>query len=58
MHLVILLLIALIFFLVLTLNTRCDPEKRKLFYLFLVIDIWLGAVFLYILVTAVFDLQG
>lgn len=53
MHLVIILLAALAFFIYLTLSTRSDPEKRKLFYLFVVIDLWLSAVFLYLLVTAV-----
>jgi hypothetical protein len=53
MHLVILLLAALAFFVYLTLGVRRDPEKRKLFYLFVLIDLWLGAVFLYLVVTAV-----
>jgi hypothetical protein len=53
MHLVILLLAALAFFVYLTLGVRRDPEKRKLFYLFILIDLWLGAVFLYLVVTAV-----
>ena len=53
MHLVIILLAALAFFVYLTLGTRRDPEKRKLFYLFVLIDLWFGAVFLYLVVTAV-----
>ena len=53
MHLVIILLAALAFFIYLTLGARQDPEKRKLFYLFVVIDLWLSAVFLYLVVTAV-----
>jgi hypothetical protein len=53
MHLVILLLAALAFFVYLTLGVRRDPEKRKLFYLFVLIDLWLSAVFLYLVVTAV-----
>lgn len=53
MHLVIILLAALAFFIYLTLGVRDDPEKRKLFYLFVVIDLWLSAVFLYLLITAV-----
>ena len=53
MHLVIILLAALAFFIFLTLGVRGDPEKRKLFYLFVVIDLWLSAVFLYLLVNAV-----
>jgi hypothetical protein len=53
MHLVILLLAALAFFIYLTLGVRRDPEKRKLFYLFVLIDLWLSAAFLYLVVTAV-----
>jgi hypothetical protein len=52
MHLVILLLAALAFFIFLTLGVRGNPERRKLFYLYVVIDLWLSAVFLYLLVTA------
>ena len=55
MHLVILLLAALSFFVYLTLGARQDPEKRKLYYLFLLIDLWLAAVFVYLLVSAVLD---
>ncbi|MBT8435570.1 MAG: hypothetical protein KJN95_12930 [Gammaproteobacteria bacterium] len=55
MHLVIVLLAALAFFIYLTLEVRGDPERRKLFFLYLVIDLWLGAVFLYLLVTALID---
>jgi len=55
MHLVILLLAFLAFFIYLTLAVRGDPDKRKLFYLFILIDLWLGAVFLYLLVSAVLD---
>ena len=57
MHLVILLLAFLAFFVYLTLGARGDPEKRKLFYLFLLIDLWLGFVFLYLLVSAVLDIN-
>jgi hypothetical protein len=53
MHLVILLLAALAFFVYLTLGARRDPDKRKLFYLFVLIDLWLSAVFLYLVITAV-----
>jgi hypothetical protein len=53
MHLVIILLAALAFFIYLTLGVRGDPGRRKLFYLFVVIDLWLSAVFLYLLVSAV-----
>jgi hypothetical protein len=53
MHLVILLLAALAFFVYLTLGVRRDLDKRKLFYLFVLIDLWLSAVFLYLVITAV-----
>ena len=52
MHLVILLLAALAFFIYLTLDVRGDPERRKLYVLYVVIDLWLAAVFFYLLVTA------
>lgn len=55
MHLVVLLLAALAFFIYLTLGVRGDPEKRKLFFLFVVVDLWLSAVFLYLLVTALMN---
>jgi hypothetical protein len=55
MHLVILLLAFLTFFVYLTLGARRDPEKRLLFYLFLLIDLWLGSVFIYLVVSAVLD---
>lgn len=55
MHLVILLLAALAFFVYLALGARQDPEKRKLYYLYLLIDMWLAAVFIYLLVSAVLD---
>ena len=51
MHLVILLLGALAFFIYLTLGVRGDPERRKLLVLYVVIDLWLSVVFLYLLVT-------
>ena len=55
MHLVILLLAALVLFVYLTLDARRDAEKRKLFILYVVIDLWLAAVFVYLLVSAVLD---
>lgn len=58
MPLVILLLAALAIFLYLTLDARRDPERRKQYYLFLAIDVWIAAVFVFVLITAVFDLQG
>ena len=55
MHLVILLLAFLAFFIFLTLGARHDPEKRKLLVLYVLIDLWLSAVFVYLLVSAVMD---
>jgi hypothetical protein len=55
MHLVILLLAALALFVFLTLDARRDPEKRKLLVLYVLIDLWLGGVFIYLLVSAVLD---
>ncbi|MCP3688850.1 MAG: hypothetical protein GY784_10590 [Gammaproteobacteria bacterium] len=49
---VVLLLAALAFFLYLTRTVARDPQKRKYFYLFVIIDLWLAAVFVYLLVTA------
>lgn len=57
MHLVILLLAALTFFVFLTLGARHDAEKRKLFYLYVLIDLWLAGVFVYLLVSAILDLN-
>ena len=55
MHLVILLLAALALFVYLTLGARRDPDKRKLFVLYVLIDLWLAGVFIYLLVSAVLD---
>ena len=55
MHLVILLLAALVVFIALTLSVRQDPDKRRLFYLLVAIDIWLAAVFAFLIVSAIFD---
>ena len=55
MHLVILLLAFLAFFIYLTIGARGDPEKRMLFFLYIAIDLWLGSVFVYLLVSAVLD---
>jgi hypothetical protein len=52
MHLVIILLAALAFFIFLTLGVRGDRERRKLFVLYVIIDLWLTSVFLYLLITA------
>ena len=53
MHLVIILLAALGFFLYLTLVNAKKPDRRYYFYLFVLVDIWLASVFLYLIVTAV-----
>ena len=55
MHLVIVLLAALVFFIYLTLGVRSDPDRRKIFFLYVVIDLWLSGVFLYLLISAVLD---
>ena len=55
MHLVVLLLAALTFFIFLTLGVRGDPERRKLFFLYVLVDLWLSAVFLYLLITALMN---
>ena len=53
MQFVIILLAVLALFLYLTLGAAKVPEKKKFFYLYLLIDIWLGSVFVYLLVSAV-----
>ena len=53
MHFVIVLLAILAFFLYLTLGVAKDPEKRKFFYLYLLVDIWLGSIFIYLLISAI-----
>ncbi len=55
MQFVIILLAALAFFLYLTLGVAKDPNKKKFFYLYLLIDIWLGGVFIYLLVSALLN---
>ena len=55
MHLVILLLATLSFFIYLTLGVRNDPERRKLLVLYVVVDLWLSAAFLYLLVSALLN---
>ncbi len=52
---VVLLLAALAFFLYLTKGVAKDPEKRKYFYLFIIVDLWLAAVFVYLIVTALMN---
>ncbi len=53
MHLIIALLAVLVFFLHLTLQARRNPERRKQFYLYLLIDLWLGAVFVFLILTGI-----
>ncbi len=55
MQFVILLLGALALFLYLTLGVAKDPQKRNFFYLYLVVDIWLTIVFIYLLYSAFTD---
>ncbi len=55
MHFMIALLAALAFFLFLTLGVAKDPHKRRYFYLFLLIDIWLTCVFIYLIYEALID---
>ena len=55
MHLVILVLGVLTLCIYATLSVRGDPEKRSLFYLFVLLDLWLAAVFVYLVVSAVLD---
>ncbi len=52
---VIVLLAVMAFFLYLTLGVAKDPRKRKYFYLYLLIDLWLGGVFIYLLMSAIAD---
>ncbi|MEE8364851.1 MAG: hypothetical protein V3R76_03615 [Gammaproteobacteria bacterium] len=49
------LLAALAFFLFLTLGVAKDPQKRNYFYLYLLVDIWLTSVFIYLIYQAVID---
>ncbi|MCP4429495.1 MAG: hypothetical protein GY806_00805 [Gammaproteobacteria bacterium] len=55
MHVVVALLGVLAIFLYLTLGVVGKPEKRYYLYLYVLIDIWLSSVFLYLLVTAVLN---
>ena len=52
-QIVILLLLAITFFLYMAMDARKDPEKRKQFYLYALIDLWLVSVFMYLLVSAI-----
>ncbi|MEM7563357.1 MAG: hypothetical protein AAF353_09945 [Pseudomonadota bacterium] len=51
MHLILIVLVAMVVVLYLILQTRHDPERRKQFYLYVIIDFWLTAVLLYLLFT-------
>ena len=55
MHLVVALLGVLALFLYLTLGAVGKPEKRYYFYLYVLIDIWLSSVFVYLVVTALLN---
>ncbi len=52
---VVLLLAAIAFFLYLTKGVAKDSEKRKFFYLYVIVDLWLAAVFVYLIVTALMN---
>ena len=49
------LLAALACFLFLTLIVAKKPENRKFFYLFLLVDIWLSSVFIYLIYEALLN---
>ncbi len=53
MPLIMLVMAALALFLFLTLGARNDPERRKQFYLYVVIDVWLGGVLVFLLATGI-----
>ncbi len=55
MHLIVALLGVLAIFLYLTLGAVGKPEKRYYLYLYILIDIWLSSVFLYLVVTAILN---
>ena len=55
MQFMIALLAALAFFLFLTLGVAKNAEKRRYFYLYLLIDIWLTCVFIYLIYEALLD---
>jgi hypothetical protein len=55
LHFVIVLLAAITFFLYLTMGVAKDPEKRKFFIVYLLVDTWLIIVFVYLLVSALSD---
>ena len=53
MPLIMLVMAALAIFLFLTLGVRGEPEKRKQFFLYVAIDLWLSSVLVYLLVTGI-----
>ena len=55
MQFMIALLAALAFFLFLTLAVAKNPARKKYFYLFLLVDIWLSCVFIYLIYEAFID---
>lgn len=55
MHFLILLLLGLSFFLYLTFKLYRQPDARRYLAFVLIIDIWLGAVLVYLLYSAAFD---
>jgi len=55
LHFVIVLLAAITFFLYLTMGVAKDPEKRKFFIVYLLVDTWLIIVFIYLLFSALSD---
>ena len=54
-QIVIFLLLAITVFLYLALGVRKQPDKRRFFYLYVLIDLWLVAVFLYLIINAVLN---
>ncbi|MFT5221598.1 MAG: hypothetical protein ACI9LO_003432 [Planctomycetota bacterium] len=54
-QIVIFLLVAITVFLYLALGVRKQADKRRFFYLYIAIDLWLAAVFLYLIISAVLD---
>lgn len=53
MPLIVILLAVLVFFLYLTLQARRNPLRRKQFYLYLLVDLWLGGVFVFLVLTGI-----
>ena len=53
MPLIMLVMAALAIFLFLTLGVRGDPDKRKQFFLYVAVDLWLSSVLVYLLTTGI-----